>query len=296
MGLCKCPKRKVTNQFCFEHRVNVCEYCMVSSHSTCPVQSYLQWLQDSDYNPNCFFCESPLAGEECVRLTCYHLFRWSCLDAHCRSLPPDTAPAGYVCPIPGCNTPIFPPENLVSPVADKLRSVLQDVNWARAGLGLPLLSLERKPAVVPSGPRPSPEGEAGEAGVAQDARAPMSTNESAPLGLSANQRRQTLETAVTMDLAKSPLITGDPDSEGNKYRRRPPTDWLLRWWRTMMKPAAQRRRTAVHWLMLALIISVAFLTLVMVFNYLGRNGRDDPMLDPMNNPNIRIAADRISNK
>ena len=82
--------------------------------------------------------------------------------------------------------------------------------------------------MVPSGPRPSPEGEAGEVGVAQDARAPMSTNESAPLGLSANQRRQTLETAVTMDLAKSPLITGDPDSEGNKYRRRPPTDWLLR--------------------------------------------------------------------
>ena len=103
----------------------------------------------------------------------------------------------------------------------------QDVNWARAGLGLPLLSLERKPAAVPSGPRPSPEGEAGEGGVAQDAHAPISTNESAPL-LSANQRRQTLETAVTMDLAKSPLITGDPDSEGNKYRRRPPTDWLLR--------------------------------------------------------------------
>ena len=32
MGLCKCPKRKVTNQFCFEHRVNVCEHCMVSNH------------------------------------------------------------------------------------------------------------------------------------------------------------------------------------------------------------------------------------------------------------------------
>ena len=32
MGLCKCPKKKVTNQFCFEHRVNVCEYCLVSSH------------------------------------------------------------------------------------------------------------------------------------------------------------------------------------------------------------------------------------------------------------------------
>lgn len=32
MGLCKCPKRDVTNQFCYEHRVNVCENCMVKSH------------------------------------------------------------------------------------------------------------------------------------------------------------------------------------------------------------------------------------------------------------------------
>lgn len=32
MGLCKCPKRRVTNQFCFEHRVNVCEHCMVTNH------------------------------------------------------------------------------------------------------------------------------------------------------------------------------------------------------------------------------------------------------------------------
>ena len=30
------------------------------------------------------------------------------------------------------------------------------------------------------------------------------------------------------ELAKSPLISGDPDSEGNKYKRRAPTDWLLR--------------------------------------------------------------------
>lgn len=32
MGLCKCPKRKVTNLFCFEHRVNVCESCLVTGH------------------------------------------------------------------------------------------------------------------------------------------------------------------------------------------------------------------------------------------------------------------------
>ena len=32
MGLCKCPRRRVTPLFCFEHRVNVCESCMISSH------------------------------------------------------------------------------------------------------------------------------------------------------------------------------------------------------------------------------------------------------------------------
>ena len=100
MGLCKCPKRRVTNQFCFEHRVNVCEHCMVQKHPKvswikiskilfvfflkivlkldfffqCVVQSYLQWLQDSDYNPNCSFCDQELQDEPCVRLVCYRKF------------------------------------------------------------------------------------------------------------------------------------------------------------------------------------------------------------------------------
>ena len=56
----------------------------------------------------------------------------------------------------------------------------------------------------------------------------------------------------------------------------------------MMKPAAQRRRSVVHWVMLAVVITIAFLTLIIIFNYLGRSGRDDPLLDPMNNPNIRV--------
>ena len=235
----------------------------------------------------------PLAGEECVRLVCYCVFRWSCLDNYCRSLPPDTAPAGYLCPV--CGTGIFPPDNLVSPVADKLRSVLQDVNWARAGLGLPLLSdsLERRPAQVPAGPRPSPEGE----DIPAD---PLSLAHELVAKKAARDRGDTVVTFDSetvrrgdrgdlADLAKSPLLAGDPDSEKNKYKRRPPTDWLIRWWRTMMKPAAQRRRSLSHWVMLAVIIAISFLTLVFVFNYLGRGGAEDPMLDPRNNPNIRIA-------
>jgi hypothetical protein len=58
---------------------------------------------------------------------------------------------------------IFPAEKLVSPVADALRKTLADVNWARAGLGMPLLEerSERVPHLmdVPAGPRPAPEGE-----------------------------------------------------------------------------------------------------------------------------------------
>jgi hypothetical protein len=165
MGLCKCPKRRVTNQFCFEHRVNVCEFCIVQNHPKvtghflltpycntvftricsslqCVVQSYLQWLQDSDYNPNCHFCDQDLSDEECIRLACYRkackrhtavffkkkiilvlnvadVFHWVCLDKWARSLPSNTAPAGYTCP--SCQECIFSPEKLQSPVADALK-------------------------------------------------------------------------------------------------------------------------------------------------------------------------------
>ncbi|KIH49847.1 hypothetical protein ANCDUO_20077, partial [Ancylostoma duodenale] len=70
MGLCKCPRKKVTNLFCFEHRVNVCEHCLVENHHGCVVQSYLQWLTDCDYDTNCSLCEKPLAEAETIRLQC----------------------------------------------------------------------------------------------------------------------------------------------------------------------------------------------------------------------------------
>lgn len=41
MGLCKCPKRKVTTQFCYEHRVNVCEHCVVLNHPRVSIISFL---------------------------------------------------------------------------------------------------------------------------------------------------------------------------------------------------------------------------------------------------------------
>lgn len=141
MGLCKCPKRQVTNQFCFEHRVNVCENCMVTSHPKCIVQSYLQWLKDSDYVSTCPLCGITLEDGDCIRLICYHVFHWACINERQSSLPINTAPGGHTCPT--CANPIFPPANLVSPVADVLKHRLGQVNWGRNELGLPLLSEDK---------------------------------------------------------------------------------------------------------------------------------------------------------
>lgn len=73
----------------------------------------------------------------CVAFSSADLFHWACLNEMAGQLPKNTAPAGYQCP--SCKGPIFPPANLVSPVASALREKLATVNWARAGLGLPLV-------------------------------------------------------------------------------------------------------------------------------------------------------------
>jgi hypothetical protein len=127
----------VSTLFCFKHHVNVCESCLVNEHPQCIVRSYVSWLQDNDYNPNCALCQRSLTetGEETIRLICYDLFHWSCLNEYFHSFPNHTAPDGYTCPT--CHTCIFPTSNLVSPVADHLRSKLSTVNWANR---LPILS------------------------------------------------------------------------------------------------------------------------------------------------------------
>jgi len=138
MGLCKCPQRKVTNIFCYEHRVNVCEHCLMQNHPKCVVDTYRNWITDSVFSPKCTLCSDDLVNGETVRLLCFHIVHWSCLDSWAKSLPATTAPAGYTCPV--CQRMcLFPALNQVSPIADALRNRLADVNWARVGLGLPLM-------------------------------------------------------------------------------------------------------------------------------------------------------------
>ncbi|KDR22688.1 zinc finger protein-like 1 [Zootermopsis nevadensis] len=321
MGLCKCPKRRVTNQFCFEHRVNVCEHCMVTNHPKCIVQSYLQWLQDSDYNPICELCTKELANEDCVRLICYHVYHWACLDQFARQLPPTTAPAGYLCP--SCKQGLFPANNLVSPVADVLREKLAGVNWARAGLGLPLLSEdhERKasgesrklvtddvspvvsisaeelgPPLVPHSEVSSQRQSTPKRTAALSSSVPSSSVMDGTLhsvvhmedNVSAFSRAESfpasgqLPRRVFEALDDSKDVSFDHDE--NKYKRRSAVEWFSRWWKSISGPP-RGRKTGGHlyrrYWMAAVLFVVGLLTLVVVFSWLGRLSTAD---DPSFDP------------
>ncbi|KAJ8246947.1 hypothetical protein GJAV_G00257070 [Gymnothorax javanicus] len=324
MGLCKCPKRKVTNLFCFEHRVNVCEHCLVSNHSKCIVQSYLQWLQDSDYNPNCQLCSIPLASQDTIRLVCYDVFHWSCLNELAAHLPLHTAPAGYQCP--ACQGPVFPPSNLESPVADVLRERLSSVNWARAGLGLPLIeetveeqndasqdvtdynswsSFDSPPLQAvdahPSqsynaGPGPPPPSTALDFGMTHDnGGLATQTHPVVSVNMPVVNESITIHSASTprkvydtRDMGQHSSVT-QIDFDDDKYRRRP----TLSWFAQILKNRTGSKRTTLtlkQRVLLVLLFGIlGFLTLIIVMAKLGRLSADsDPNLDPLLNPHIRV--------
>lgn len=285
MGLCKCPKRQVTTQFCFEHRVNVCENCMVVNHTKCTVQSYIQWLKDSDFDSSCTLCGSLLDDEDCVRLICYHVFHWKCLNLRQQSLPANTAPGGHTCPT--CSDPIFPPANLVSPVADILRTKLGQVNWARNVLEMPLL-LEETPeysnytattssagvhngSIFASSMAQSRTTLSNNAGNMERPDSPHSVvnmdayvnNSAAALDFQASSRRPLLA-------RESPI--GGSDRDDNKYKRRTPQEIFSRWSRRFYAPSSKPpwRRT---WF-LVLSGCIGFVCIIYVFATLGRRGGD----------------------
>ncbi|GLV40227.1 uncharacterized protein CBL_03625 [Carabus blaptoides fortunei] len=259
---------------------------MVTNHPKCIVQSYLQWLQDSDYNPICELCTKDLSHEDCIRLTCYHVYHWSCLDHLAREFPSTTAPAGYTCP--SCRAALFPASNLVSPVADVLREKLAGVNWARAGLGLPLLSEDReqKPSeskfeaptsqpVLNTTPPPSHS-----VVHVEDHQVAFSRSESFQ-----GARRSVFQ---DMDDAKRPLIDHDED----KYKRRPAAELVKRWWKNMSGLQTRNRGGGglfKRYCMAAILVIGTLIALAIVFSRLGHLATDnDPVFDPINNPNIRV--------
>ncbi|XP_047366450.1 zinc finger protein-like 1 [Vespa velutina] len=320
MGLCKCPKRIVTTQFCFEHRVNVCEHCMVTNHPKCIVQSYLLWLHDHDYSPVCILCSGNLSDGDCVRLTCYHMYHWACLDRYARELPATTAPAGYTCP--SCRTCIFPQPKLVSPVADVLREKLAGVNWARAGLGLPLLSEDREQ-------KPEPEHVSSALETYSYHNHTMTTsaptvvtprNNSNVSSINSNINNDHLnnqkvgppysvvniETSMSLTNQMSKKVCeayDDPkdmtfDHDENKYQRKSAIEWFLRWWKLISRPPVRRRSTtgSIHkrYVMLIFAGITAFCIILVLLSWLGRMSTEgDPSYSVLVNPHVKVQDEKF---
>ncbi|XP_072025943.1 zinc finger protein-like 1 homolog [Amphiura filiformis] len=324
MGLCKCPKRKVTNLFCFEHRVNVCEHCLVANHPKCIVKSYLQWLQDSDYSTKCTLCNNQLEDNEVVRLICYDVFHWMCLNDYAKQLPSHTAPAGYTCP--SCNTGVFPPSNMVSPVAQSLREMLSKVNWARAGLGLPLIEEPHSHHSEPNGHAHIEElhyHSQDQSTPISETVVPVSSSSSevathrSMLGQSSGVQPRAVSSSsssTNTDVGKTHTRTDIPaqaphkrydsnkddeetivdiihDHDEDKYKRRSALHWFARWFKSRTSKSRQVDSSSPmkRFAIIFIFGVIAFFTLVVIFTQVGRSSANaDPFLDPMANPNIRI--------
>merc|ERR1712168_235492 len=312
MGLCKCPKRKVTNLFCYEHRVNVCEYCLVTNHPKCIVQSYLSWLKDSDFSNTCPLSGRDLKTVDTIRLLSYHVYDWEALDKHFREYPPTTAPAGFKCPVSG--TPLFPAENQAGPVADALREKLKTASWARIGLGLPLI--EEKQIEETDQETNNNETDSNKTWDAPDTFNPVNNRIASPLSTSTpnqtkliqmteseivnrtSQKQLNFTPEVKVDVAN---IEVDVDEGDNKYQRRKNASGflgkLIKAHEVHPKYAEETDVTRRTLFMLLLIILGGFTILLMLTKVGRKRAEHDPFLDPLNNPNIHnvdINVDTVS--
>eukprot|EP00741_Cyanophora_paradoxa_P004924 tig00000849_g4778.t1 len=162
MGVCKC--RSVSQMYCFCHRTHVCENCICKGHEVCVVRSYLEWVQDSEYEwpQKCPVCQQALeesadpANPTTIRLMCRDVFHVACLDKYAAQFPAHTAPAGYVCPRhPKCATPILPPPEAKSLLATTIRNHVAGAKWAQSLSSASGTSAAASEASLGASPSPS---------------------------------------------------------------------------------------------------------------------------------------------
>ena len=121
---------------------------------------------------------------------------------------------------------------------------------------------------------------------------PLATNRSS-LSKDAALAASMASISSTKPLLTSSSIDFNDDTDENKYKRRSAVSWFARWYRTTIGPSLRSRRTSqAQKYFLGFMIFLAILSLLVIFHHYGRSGDDDyvgdPMLDPMNNPNIHV--------
>ncbi|KAJ3149453.1 Zinc finger protein-like 1 [Geranomyces variabilis] len=191
MGLCS-GCRRVTNLFCFNHRKNVCENCMLTEHPQCIVRPYLKWLENSDFSYDCRICGTCLDNTHAaLRLCCLDVFHLECLKKYTEH--------NAACPT--CSTAVYPPASNTSPTAQNVRKHL---------------------------PQPSPPPIPGKlsvnvSGLAYGSASPSHNISITPLSASAAARSPPLDSSHRHPpplSARKQSHRELPDSDANKYGRR----------------------------------------------------------------------------
>jgi len=299
---------------------------MVSSHSSCIIQSYLQWLSDSDFDPVCPICTQALNITDCVRLPCFCVFHVKCIDAHYSQLPKNTAPAGYKCT--KCQDKIFPSLNSGGPMVEQVREKLKSFPWARTGLGMPLLpdvpvqSPTPEPSIVVlSSNQPQKQGvtqrknvqksampeeikidpqhahDYGHQGYENTSFRPANPASPPPDsiaygGSSQNQRyggNQHFDEGAAL---RPKQRTADADFNAFKYRRR---SWRERIRRILHNYRASQKYAEPLMGRGGALIMVGLIALMLIMIWMGttvskvRRENSDPMFDPLLNPNIHTS-------
>lgn len=324
MGVCKCKQRNVTNQFCYVCRMNVCESCMVKDHQRCIIKSYVHWLQDSDFSATCSLCLDTIDTGEVVRLTCYDLFHWDCLNAWALKFPENTPITSYQCP--DCKAQLFPPSALVSPVADVIRQRFATVAWGRRGLGLP--SQHKGVTTETTLHATTPQG-----GNEPLTSTPASKSSYKPISAAIktpfvplpkhqqqlymqeqqqhHQQQQNIGTAAPYNREKyqseasnarkvydttkqdDEKITMTYDHDDNKYKRKGFKHWIGNMLNLRKKPSTAKKEanlTFKRMFILLILFAITFMTIIYFMSSVGRSmARSDPMLDPNFNPHIKVA-------
>lgn len=277
---------------------------MIKEHPSCIVHTYLQWLQDSDFDPSCKLCRDPLNnGSEVVRLMCHDVFHGQCLNNYISSnFNSGTAPAGYTCPTCSSKS-VVPPDIAASPVAVALRSFISRAPWAALhshthpvieARSVHLENVEpTSPSdiaiSIPASPLAAPSSTPS-IHQAQHLAPSVTTTPASVVAPSAPRPRPPV-VAEGVVSRKAPGAAPMMEEDEDKYARRPANAWFAQLVGNTTSrvpvrtadPNASLKRTAI--LLILLVIGVV--TLIEVLTRARPNGENDQFLDPHMNPNVR---------
>eukprot|EP00055_Hartaetosiga_balthica_P008975 m.34690 g.34690 ORF g.34690 m.34690 type:complete len:266 (-) comp6548_c0_seq2:1231-2028(-) len=263
MGLCKC--RVVTSLFCFQHKENVCESCIVSDHRKCMIKSYLQWLQDAEFSSLCPLCQGDLDdGQETIRLPCYDVFHVECLN---RRIDMDHNTA---CPV--CHAEMMPEPHNMSPVAKEARDTLERMAVDRKGKRT--ASSPIKTAVVTNG------------------SLAINSSKIRAIPLSPTKRREGMkpQQSTLRQRGDDEVVDGfSVDVDEDKYAPRSAKAWFSKVVGNRLPARKDSSESNLKKSTALLIIVVLILfTVIHLLTKARPSGDNDPLLDPMMNPNLHI--------